>query len=860
MTDHKPYVPPEQTIPEFTLGAVLVGAVLGIIFGASSLYLVLKVGMTVSASIPVAVLSITVFRALSSTFGFRKATILENNITQTTGSAGESIAFGVGVTMPALMLLGFEMDVGRVMVVAVLGGLLGILMMIPLRRAFIVKQHGILKYPEGTACAEVLIVGEQGGSSAKTVFTGFGIAFAYQFLWQGMKLWKETASRSLSWFKGAVPAVEVNPALLGVGYIIGTRISCVMVAGGVLSAFVLIPAIRLFGDGLTEPLYPATMLIRDMDEDTIWSRYVLYIGAGAVAAGGIISLFQALPLILGSIKSGLSDLTSSSGGGNASRTDRDLPLWIVGVGAIAIVFLVWATHPLHQRFDWVPDLRMNPLGAALIVLFGFLFVTVSSRITGEIGSSSNPISGMTVATLLLTCLIFFVLGWREQQDSLTALSVAAIVCIAASNGGTTSQDLKTGYLVGANPRNQQVAILIGALSSALVIGFVLILLNDAYTIYSRKTPELKAAVDVAALPIAHAPDDATAYRAWHAPEDNPQGVPAGKYLVEESGKKIAYVVDPGINGKLKRRDDGTEVVRFRAPKAQLMSLITNGILQQKLPWALVLLGVSIAIVLELAGVPSLAFAVGVYLPLSSSTPIFIGGLVRGIADRWGANRVRPGQSETESDSSPGVLLATGYIAGGAIAGVLIGFLSFNDAVPRLLGHLQFREQTIAVAASLDKAAEMIAASELKMANGDADSAKPAIAELAKQIKEHNEAVVFQFVAVPKGVKVNTGGSEIVTEEDTTLGAIARSQFGNAAKAQLLYDDNKDALNLTLPEILPAGTSLRMPQANTPALAAFGLLILLLVLVGIGALMRPKRQVSATVPPAAIQPTGDSSPH
>src|SRR5208282_1102810 len=294
---------------EFTWSAVLVGAVLGLIFGASSLYLVLKVGMTVSASIPVAVLSITLFRVLSRILPFvRRTTILENNIVQTTGSAGESIAFGVGVTMPALMLLGFEMDLGRVLVVSVLGGLLGILMMIPLRRAFIVKQHGVLRYPEGTACADVLIVGERGGATAKTVFAGFGIAFVFQFLRGGFKLFKDTVAQSLSWFKGAVPALETDPTLLGVGYIIGTRISCIMVGGGVLAAFVLIPAIRLFGDGLQQPLYPGSKLIGQMSEDEIQHDYILYIGAGAVAAGGIISLFQALPLIVGSLHAALRDI------------------------------------------------------------------------------------------------------------------------------------------------------------------------------------------------------------------------------------------------------------------------------------------------------------------------------------------------------------------------------------------------------------------------------------------------------------------------------------------------------------------------------------------------------------------------
>ncbi len=862
MAEHDPYVKPNESMREFTLSAVLLGAFLGIIFGASSLYLVLKVGLTVSASIPVAVLSITLFRGFSAAFGFRKTTILENNIVQTTGSAGESIAFGVGVTMPALMLLGFEMDIGRVMVVAVLGGLLGILMMIPLRRAFIVKQHGTLKYPEGTACAEVLIVGEKGGSSARTVFFGFGLAFFYQFLWQGMKLWKEVPSRSLSWFKGAVPAIEVNPALLGVGYIIGTRISCIMVAGGVLSAFVLIPAIRLFGDGLTEPLYPATTLIRDMEEDGIWKNYVLYIGAGAVAAGGIISLCQALPLIFASIMGGFRDLRSTRESGSKSeRTDRDLPLWIVGVGALAIVALVWATRPLHESFSWIPDLKMNPLGAVLIVLFGFLFVTVSSRITGEIGSSSNPISGMTVATLLLTCLIFFLLGWRQTEDSLTALSVAAVVCIAASNGGTTSQDLKTGYLIGATPSLQQVAILIGALSSALVIGFILILLNDAYTIYSRKTPDLKAAIDVKQLPQATAPGDETVYRSWHALEGNEQKVPAGKYLVEESGQKIAYVVDPGINGKLKRRDDGTEVQRFRAPKAQLMALITNGILQQKLPWSLVLLGVSIAIVLELAGVSSLAFAVGVYLPLSSSSPIFVGGLVRFIADRWGANRLRPGQSETESDSSPGVLLATGYIAGGAIAGVLIGLLSFPifDPIPQRLSVFEFRSDTVNAASSLDAMAETLARQELSLtgkANDDlTEPEKADLKQFARAIAEQNESLLVQYVAVTKGAEVRVQKESIVTDKDSTLGELAREKLGRAEQAQTLFEDNKDALKLKLPDVLPANTPLRLPQGNSSALIAFGLLALVLIAVGVGLLLRapPLTTTSANGPDTRIAP-------
>ena len=631
----KPYVPDEARIPEFTWPAVLLGAVLGIVFGASSLYLVLKVGLTVSASIPVAVMSITLFRLFSRMFGLRPATILENNIVQTTGSAGESIAFGVGVTMPALMLLGFEMDVGRVMVVSVLGGMLGILMMIPLRRAFIVKQHGILKYPEGTACADVLIVGEQGGSSATTVFVGFGIAAAYQFLWQGLKLWKEIPARPpLVQRRGARHRSESR--VLGVGYIIGTKISCVMVAGGVLSAFVLIPGIRLFGDGLLQPLYPGKTPISQMSEYDIWKNYVLYIGAGAVAAGGIISLFQALPLIFGSIRSAFADLRGGDGGAKARRTDRDMPLWVVFVGGILLMVAIWATTPLHKVIPWVPQLEMSIWAAILIVLFGFLFVTVSSRLTGEIGSSSNPISGMTVATLLLTCTIFLLLGKDHPEDRLAALSVAAVVCIAASNGGTTSQDLKTGYLVGATPKAQQWAILAGSISSALAIGLILIALNKAETIYSNKNlPQPRVAIDVASLTeIGQAPADNTAYHVWCATEGNPQDVPQGEYLVDNSGR-IAYLVDPGINGKLPRKNG----VSFTSPKARLMAFITDGILNRNLPWELVLLGVAIAIVLELCSVPSLPFAVGVYLPLSSSTPIFVGGLVRWIAD-WRTRRGR----------------------------------------------------------------------------------------------------------------------------------------------------------------------------------------------------------------------------
>ncbi len=932
--EHKPYVGDMSAMPEFTWQAVIVGALLGIVFGASSLYLVLKVGLTVSASIPVAVLSITLFRVFSKVFRIRSATILENNIVQTTGSAGESIAFGVGVTMPALMLLGFEMSIGRVMVVSILGGLLGILMMIPLRRAFIVKQHGKLKYPEGTACADVLIAGEEGGATAKTVFIGFGIAFLYEFLREGLKLFKEAPDKSLKWFKGAVPAIEVNPALLGVGYIIGPRIACVMAAGGVLASFVLIPAIRLFGDNLTEPLYPATSLIKDMGEDDIWHEYILYIGAGAVAAGGIISLVQALPLILGSIKSGIQDLgATAAAGASGKRTDRDIHLRWVGLGSLLLVGGIYATTPLHKVVSWVPDLQMHLVGAVLIVLFGFLFVTVSSRLTGEIGSSSNPISGMTVATLLLTCLIFVLLGWTKPEDRLTALSVAAVVCIAASNGGTTSQDLKTGYLVGATPKWQQWAILVGALTSAVVIGAILIQLNEAYTIYTVKDlPKLKAPMDVTNLPdTAKAPDDATLYHVWRATEGNTEGVPAGKYLIDSKGQ-IAYLVDPGINGKRSHRDNGTEVPRFKAPKARLMALITDGILQGKLPWSLVLLGVSISVVLELCGVPSLAFAVGVYLPLSSSTPIMVGGLVRYLADKpWRTRTEAEKQrAELESETSPGSLLSTGYIAGGAIAGVLIAFLSFSDAIPQYLATWQYRTITTDKQEDLDAAVKDAALHELRIRGKPSEEQEKEIDEEASGISELNADLKTRYFRVPAATVLTLPGEQTwLVPIDMTLGDVAQFQLGSAGKASLLlslnlshlirvpaktelkvpgaqgpdakpfvmphdgdlaeatylmlagagqlepnlqvgalaggagglsapadvsdktqafYELNKDKLEP--PTVLPAGTALKVPQQTWPALVAFGVLVLILALVGLGLLFRaPEKRAVASPQPS-----------
>jgi putative OPT family oligopeptide transporter len=722
--EFQPFVPASTSLPEFTWPTVLVGVVLGIIFGASSLYLVLKVGLTVSASVPIAVLSITLFRAFSNAFGMRKTTILENNIVQTTGSAGESIAFGVGVTMPALLLLGFEMDPVQVMTVAVLGAILGILMMIPLRRAFIVKQHGTLIYPEGTACAEVLVAGERGGATAKMVFIGFGIALVHKFLTAATNLWAATPSVKLYattatgakvGLKGAALGGELAPELLGVGYLIGPRIACLMMAGAMLSYFALGPAIATFGETATEPVAPATWdedkpkdtanpaLIRNMDPGALRGNYLRYIGAGAVAAGGIISMCRALPLIFGSVVGGLRDLRASrSGGPGAIRTEHDLPITVVIFGSLALALVMAAVPQL--------GLGLNPfgfLGAGLILLFGFLFVTVSSRLTGEVGSSSNPISGMTIATLLLVCLVFLLLGRTSPAEWLTALTIAAVVCIASSNGGTTSQDLKTGFLVGATPSKQQWAILVGAVTSALVIGFTMLKLNEAGTHYTTqgfpKTVVLTvppgAPVEKPGKP--HDRDqeetpgtpgwkaDTTEYRVVHVRQDDYKGrggdydkLKPGRYLVDDAGKPV-YLADVPISRLVEKDDVGNDAPKAftEAPQPALFSNIIKGILGGTLQWALIITGAMIAVALELCGVSALPVAVGMYISLASTTPIFIGGVVRLVADRL---RGKP-KSEAESETSPGVLLSSGYIAGGTLCGLIIAFFSFlpdsfNDAI------------------------------------------------------------------------------------------------------------------------------------------------------------------------------------
>lgn len=713
LENFRPYIPASVTnLRELTAFPLIVGTLLGIIFGASSLYLVLKTGLTVSASIPVAVIAITLFRLLSKV-GMRDATILEANMMQTTGSAGESIAFGIGVTMPAILILGFDLEIWRVTLVAVLGGLLGILMMIPLRRALIKEQHGILKYPEGTACAQVLIAGASkesreaahvaGGDVStdaevlhrgKIIAAGFGLGFLYKAVMDVFSSWNPEPGKDLpdNVLKGGSIHLENNPALLGVGYIIGPYISAIMLGGGVLSYLILIPLIKFFGDSLSSPLAPAVgTKIADMSPGQIRGEYILYIGAGAVTAAGIISLIRSMPTIWSGLKSGLADLRGSSGANGIERTDQDLSMKYVIIGLIVLLAAIMLSPSLGLFI--LNDPIVSIFGAILIIILGFLFVTVSSRLTGEVGSSSNPISGMTVATLLFTCLAFLALGWTAADPYfVTALSIGGIVCIAASNGGTTSQDLKTGFWVGGTPRRQQIAILVGALASALVLGPLLLYLNTGGTYYQK--------VDLTKFPASFAVkedklfreggklkseqvhtgqylSDTTQYRVWQ--NTDPQSGPIGKYLVNQQGLPV-YLVDPAINGVVKEDENGNKLTRYDAPKATLMSYIIKGVLGQDLPWGLVLIGAMIAIMLEMVGVPSLAFAVGLYLPIATSTPIFVGGMIRKLVDvylkrKLADRNLTEDEIVAETDKSHGVLMASGYIAGGAIAGILIAIFA-----------------------------------------------------------------------------------------------------------------------------------------------------------------------------------------
>ena len=668
MAEHKPYIAPSQTLAELTPRAVVLGVILGLVFGASNVYLALKIGLTVSASIPIAVLAITIFRTLG------RSTILENNIVQTTGSAADSVSAGVVFTIPAILLMGYDLDISRVTILAIAGGLMGVLMMIPLRRALIVKEHGNLPYPEGTACAEVLIAGEKGGVHARTVFQAFGLAFAYKFAMTALKLWQEYPGRVFRSYQSAEVRVEVSPELMGVGYIIGPRIAGYLFAGGCLAYIVLMPAIKLFGSSMTEPMFGTTKLIRDMSAGEIRAAFVFYIGAGAVATSGIIALVRTMPTIIGAFRAGFADMKASRVGQAVARlrTEDDLPITLTVFGSAALALVL----------AFLPQIGVNLLGGILIIIFGFFFTTVSSRICGQIGSSANPISGMTIASLIAISFIFLLLGWTQIDDRVRAISVACVIAVAVANGGNTSQDLKTGFLIGATPRRQQIAILIGAIGSALAVGWTLTFLNRSY---QYEVPERRAGF---VAPASGASSDGNVvvlnetkshFRiAGGQTFDSAQyqvvrvyvetsGVPAGKYLVDATTHEIRYVVDPGIGGRI-HEYEGRNLPRLDSPKATLMAFIADGILTHRLPWTLVLIGVCLAVAIELMGVQSLPVTVGVYLPITTSAGMFAGGVVRWLVER----RVRSdNRSMAEIESGPGVLFSSGLIAGGAIAGIVV---------------------------------------------------------------------------------------------------------------------------------------------------------------------------------------------
>ncbi len=638
-TKFKPFVAPEVKMKELTLKSILLGCLAGVIFGAATVYLALKAGLTVSASIPIAVIAITLGRK------FFKTTILENNIIQTTGSAGESIAAGVVFTLPGFLFLSAGssgenyFDYVTILILAIFGGILGTLMMIPLRRSLIVKEHDTLPYPEGTACGSVLKAGEKGGEFAKTAFLGLGFALAYAMLQKVFHVIAEVPTymtrQANKIFPSAKVSGEITPEYLGVGYIIGPKIAGVLVAGGVLAWLCLIPllaslipgeiiATQLVKLGLLASLDtaggsgtwdPVTRTFTDYST-AIYQAYVKQIGAGAVAAGGFITLLKTIPTIISSFKDSLGSLKEKGGEGEVPRTEKDISFKFVIIGSIALVLLM----------AFLPMLPGDSIGnklliGLLVVIFGAFFVTVSSRIVGLIGSSNNPISGMTIATIMGTCLIFIAVGWTGKVFEPMALVVGSMICIAAANAGATSQDLKSGYIVGATPRNQQIALFIGAIVSSLVIG---------WTVHILDTPTAEMAA---------------------------QGI---KHAI------------------------GTE--KYAAPQATLMATLIKGILSFNLDWQFVLVGVFIAITLELCGVKSLSFAVGAYLPLSTTLPIFIGGVIRGLVE-WKQKRSGVKLTAEEEELGKGNLFATGLVAGGAVAGVIVAILSVNDDVSKGLANV-----------------------------------------------------------------------------------------------------------------------------------------------------------------------------
>jgi putative OPT family oligopeptide transporter len=651
--EFRPYVEAAKSLPEFSVRAVVFGALFGIVFGAVTVYVGLRAGLTVSASIPIAVLSISILRA------FGRASILENNIVQTTGSAGESVAAGVIFTLPALIFLGFSLNTEywRIFFLALIGGWLGVLFMIPLRRQLIVKEHGNLTYPEGTACADVLVAGDRGGSFAGRVFWGLGLGGLYTILMNTVQMWPGQPEYQPKWLPGASFRAAVTSEYLGVGYIIGPRVAGTIFAGGVFSWLLMMPAIKFFGSLAPETaLYPSTVPIPQMTPDQLWASYVRPMGAGAVAAAGLITLLRTLPTIFAALTSGLKDVRAQRGGhpAAASRIERDLSMKIVLLGSLAIVAMMWVLLTFKPIPGAQTTLAANLAAGVFVVIFGFLFVTVSSRICGLIGTSSNPVSGMTIATLMATCAMFLVAGWTGGAYAALALTIGGVVCIAAANAGATSQDLKTGYLVGATPVRQQIGLMIGVTASALAIGGTLILMNKGLERYNPV--EIPLAIEQLPTGV-QVENNRYTYKGKTYILVNAIGsrvVPDGKYLYDPATRRIEIQWVQGIGSD-----------KAAAPQARLMATVINGILNQRLPWRLVLLGVSLVIAVELLGVRSLAFAVGSYLSIATTMAIFAGGVVRWLAERGQAKA-----EHAETEVSPGSLYASGLIAAGGVFGLL----------------------------------------------------------------------------------------------------------------------------------------------------------------------------------------------
>jgi putative OPT family oligopeptide transporter len=647
------YVPATQILKEFSLRAVLLGGIFGLLFGAVTVYVGLRAGLTVSASIPISVLSISILRA------FGRSTILENNIVQTTGSAGESLAAGVMFTLPALIFLGFgsEFTFWRIFPMALLGGWLGVLFMIPLRRQLIVKEHGNLSFPEGTACADVLVAGEKGGSFAGRVFWGLGLGGVYTFLMNTVQAWTSQPENRPSWYPGSSFRAAITSEYLGVGYIIGPRVSGILFAGGIVSWLVIMPAIKFYGQlAGNVPLYPSTIPIPQMTPDDMWRSYIRPMGAGAVAAAGLITLLRTLPTIIAALTAGLKDVRAegSPEAAGSSRLDRDTPMRWVILGSLVIVAMMWVLLTFHPMNGAGTLWYQNLFAGVFVVVFGFLFVTVASRISGLLGNSSNPISGMSIATLMATCAIFLLAGWTAPNYAVLALMIGGVVCIAAAIAGATSQDLKTGFLVGATPFWQQMGLLIGVTISTVAIGATLNLMNKGL----EKYIPTQIPVNIAALPAGVKVErDTFIYKDKSYALVNSLGsreIPDGEYLYDNATQRIEYQWAQGIGSD-----------KAPAPQARLMATVISGILNQRLPWRLVLMGVAMVIAVEILGIRSLAFATGLYISVATTAAMFAGGLVR-----WAVEASMKEEREGDNEASPGALYSSGLIAAGGIFGLL----------------------------------------------------------------------------------------------------------------------------------------------------------------------------------------------